>query len=425
MSDSPRSRATGLVLLSICFLGQIGCGKQHQESTPVDNRPHVTLTTARTASVMPTRRIAGIIAPYQNIVLSSTLAEPADSVDVVEGDHVHQGQRIAQLDTSDLEANLLAARQNATAAQASEQRQRFNSLQSIGQGVGGSGEANAALHQAQERLRLDRLTLQRDESLLAQSYIPQQTVDTQRESVASDIAAVASAQATLRAAQIVVDTNGSVSSGLQGASIANAEAATEAARAQAQQILASIAHARIVSPIDGIVINRNLNPGEYPNGRTLFILQELDRVYAVLNASPAQAMDLRRDLVVDVTPNDGHSQTWHGRLDAILGETTPGSSNFTLKVLIQTPDESLLAGTPITATIHLPRTVGVRIPRGAFTDATESTVILVTQGRAHPRTVNVVAEDGQNAVVTGIHAGDAVVASGDASLIENEAVAVH
>ncbi len=96
--------------------------------------------------------------------------------------------------------------------------------------------------------------------------------------------------------------NGTQSTGLQASTVAAAAAEARAAhatvqqaQASVQQLQVSIAKARIVSPVNGVVVNRNLNPGEYPNGRTLFTIQQLDHVYAALNASSADTFaDPRR-----------------------------------------------------------------------------------------------------------------------------------
>ena len=47
-----------------------------------------------------------MIVPFQNVQVTSTLVEPADTVTVQEGNRVSKGQLLAQLDTQDLEAQL-------------------------------------------------------------------------------------------------------------------------------------------------------------------------------------------------------------------------------------------------------------------------------------------------------------------------------
>ena len=71
-------------------------------------------------------------------------------------------------------------------------------------------------------------------------------------------------------------------------SIQQARAQVQVALSQAQQVRVQIAKATIVSPIDGVVVNRNLNPGEYPGNRQIFTLQQVKPMYAILRGSAAQ-----------------------------------------------------------------------------------------------------------------------------------------
>jgi len=367
---------------------------------------------ATSGSIAPIRSLSGFIAPLQNITLSTTLAEPAARVLVVEGDHVKAGDVLAVFDVSDLQANLRALERSAIEADANTLRQQFQSSQTIGQGIGSADQAQASLRQARAKLQEDMLDLSRDQTLESHGFIARQALDQQRTTVESDQAAVASAQASLHAAQITVSTNGSSQQGLQGASIAAERAAADAARAQADQVRAQISRATITSPVDGIVINRNLNPNEYPNNRTLFTIAQTGNVYAVFNASPTQIAGIHTGQSVAVQLN---SEPKHQRLAhvvAVLGQSTPGSTNFTVKALIDQPDDALLSGLPLTGKVTLAAVSGTEIPRTAFTDGTESQVIAVRGNVPHHVDVTVLAEDATHAIVQGLPAGTSIVGNG-------------
>src|SRR5579875_783727 len=245
----------------------------------------VATTVARLTTVRATVTISGNIAPLQNVAISSSLSEPADAV----------------LDTADLRAQLAQAEstvetdlRTAQSDEAKVAQAKYTARLSIGQGTNAVQSARAALVQAQKTLDNDRANLQRDRQLLANGFIAQQTVDQQATQVANDSAAVQNAEANLRSAILNEQVNGTNNAGLQAANIQSAIAAANAAyaavdqaRAQVHQLQTEIAKATIVSPIDGVIINRNLNPGEYPGTRTLFTIQQLDHVYAELNASSA------------------------------------------------------------------------------------------------------------------------------------------
>src|SRR5271165_5867703 len=96
-------RCLALTALTV-ILG--GCAARQAPAPP--GLPVVTTSVATTGSIYPSVQLAGIIAPYQNVAIQSSLTEPADTVAVQEGGRVSRGQLLAQLDTADLEANLAA-----------------------------------------------------------------------------------------------------------------------------------------------------------------------------------------------------------------------------------------------------------------------------------------------------------------------------
>ncbi|HEV3092811.1 MAG TPA: hypothetical protein VGX91_15330, partial [Candidatus Cybelea sp.] len=80
------SRLFGIALI---FLAGSGCGHR---AAPQAAPPYVQTTVVSFGSVEPARALAGVVAPYQNVAIQSTLSEPADAVYVREGDRVRAGQ---------------------------------------------------------------------------------------------------------------------------------------------------------------------------------------------------------------------------------------------------------------------------------------------------------------------------------------------
>ena len=184
-----------------------------------------------------------------------------------------------------------------------------------------------------------------------------------------------------------------------------------------------IARATIVSPVDGIIINRNLNPGEYPNGRTLFTIQELSHVYAELNASSTDIFRIRNGAIVSLhAGGDQSGHVYTGKIVAVLGQVQPGSTNFTVKALVQNPGEVLQAGVPVTGTIALPSTAGIGIPVTAFLDDTRSSVMLAQKGVAKLAHVREIASDGTTSIVAGISQGTSVISDGQLGLTDGQSL---
>ncbi|MGH7716886.1 MAG: efflux RND transporter periplasmic adaptor subunit [Vulcanimicrobiaceae bacterium] len=376
---------------------------------------------AHQASVHPTLVIAGIIAPLQNVAISSSLSEPANSVSVNEGDRVRAGQVIAVLDTSDLRAQLESQLRTAASDEAKVQQAKYTAQLNYGQNPQQVQQARQALEQARHTLALDTLTLQRDQQLVSQGYLQEQTYDQQRTTVSNDQAGVRSAQAALTSAITNLQVNGTPSKGLQAANIASAAAEAASARATADQIRTQISRATIYSPVDGVIMNRNLNPGEYPNGRTLFTIQELSHVYAELNASSADIFRIRNGAMVELhAGGDQTGRSYNGKVVAVLGQVAPGSTNFTVKALLENPGDVLQAGVPVTGTIDLPSTKGIGIPVTAFLDDTRSTIMVAQRGTAKLTHVHELANDGTTSIVTGIDTGAKVIADGQLGLTDGQ-----
>jgi len=359
---------------------------------------------------MPASTLAGLIAPYQEVAIQSSLTEPADSVDVQEGDHVTKGEVLARLDTADLQAQLASDLATAQSNQANTQHSVYAGSASITQG-------NQALSGAQATLNRDQETLQRDQALYHQGYVALQTVQ-------SDQATVRNDQSNVRSAQATVQANGPSlnAPGMQSSTVEQARAQVAVALAQAQQIRVQISKAVIVSPIDGIVVNRNLNPGEYPGNRQIFTLQQVKPAYAILRGSAQQIEGISAGSNATISVVGGKSNLT-GQVVGVLNEIQPGSTQFQVKILMPNQDESLRPGMAIQGSVRLPSVRGVRIPVTAFTDDNHDSVQIV-QPDSTVKTVKVteLANDGATSVVTGISSGTRVVSNGQSSIGDGEKV---
>ncbi len=433
-------RTVALAVFAAALLA--GCGNgaaKHARTAPSPNP--IPTAAAKESTVKATATISGVIAPFQNVAITSSLSEPVDSVNVLEGDHVRAGQVIAVLDTADLraqlaqaQANVQSAIRNAESSDAKVSQARYTQTLNIGQGDQSVRSAQAALASAQSTLRNDTANLERDRALLGSGYIAQQTFDQQQTLVTTDESSLRTAQANLQSATINAQVNGTASTGLQAANVAaaiadanSARAAVAQARAQVQQYAVSIAKARITAPVDGVVVNRNLNPGEYPGSRTIFTIQQLDRVYAMLNASSSDTFSIPVGAHVTLSIAGNSARTYTGDVVAVLGQVTPGSTDFTVEVLIDNADGKLQSGLPVTATAALPAVSGVGIPTAAFLDDTHTTIMVADDELVDvvAKTVKVheLASDGTTSIVSGIKAGQKIVANGQLGVSDGQSLA--
>lgn len=408
---------------ALIFLAATGCGgKAGPQASPAPYVPTVVVTDGM---VNPSRQLAGVVAPYQNVAIQSSLAEPTDAVYVREGDRVHAGQLLALLDTADLQAQLQSDLATANSNHANTVHTVYQGGLSIAQGNDTLRADQAAVSQAQQTLNNDTLNLTRDQRLLAQGYVSQQSVDTQATLVRNDQQALNTANSNLSAARSNVQANGSLSGqGLQASAVQQSEAQEKVALAQADQVRVSIAKAQIVSPIDGVVVNRNLNPGEYPGSREIFTLQQVNPIYAVLHASSEQVARIENGAPATVSAADlSGNERFSGHVVGVLNEINPGSTDFEVKVLLANPGQRLRPGMVVQGSILAVPIRGVRVPVTAFTDDNHDAVMVVGPSGA-VKTVNVAetATDGTTSVVSGLATGTRIVSNGQTSLGDGEKV---
>jgi multidrug efflux pump subunit AcrA (membrane-fusion protein) len=350
-----------------------------------------------------------VIAPYRQAAISGNLSEPLQAVYVQEGDHVQAGQVLARQLVDDLQAQLASAERLVQQDVA-----RYNQLTYQ---VGAVNQQDlAAIKSAQATLRQDEVNLSgaqtdlnRYEQLLGQGYIPPQTVQQQRVTVAGDQQAqLAQAIANARS------NGGGFNQGQLQQELAQAQQAANSAQASVVELQRQIARATIIAPAEGIVDSVNANPGEYPSARQLFTVEEIDQVYAILPASSDQILSIRNGAHATVTPIAGATGNaggppMAGSVVAVLDQIQPGTTNFTVKVLVPNPNLRLRAGMSVTATIEEPPINGVVIPVTAFVDDTHTSVFTINKGVVQQQHVREVDDQNGNAVVTGLPPGTHIV----------------
>jgi RND family efflux transporter MFP subunit len=287
--------------------------------------------------------------------------------------------------------------------------------------------AQAAVRQAQETLRKDQLDLTRYQQLFGSGFISQQQLATQIALVANDRQAVRSAQSTLASDQEQVTANGTLdSNGLQSSSVQQSRATEQVALAQAQQVRTQIAKATIVSPIDGVVVNRNLNVGEYPGTRQIFTLQQTDPTFAIVRGSGAQVADIENGAAASVVASDVSNKPLQGHVAGVLNQINPGSTDFQVKIVLPNPTGRLRAGMAVLGKVDLPPARGISIPVTAFIDDNHDSILVVGDDDTI-KTQHVVEtiDDGKNAIVQGLASGTRVVSDGQTSVGDGQKVAVR
>jgi len=142
----------------------------------------------------------------------------------------------------------------------------------------------------------------------------------------------------------------------------------------------------------------------------------------VLNGAGSQVVGVRSGAATEITSSDHVNLKAAGKVVGVLDEVTPGSTNFIVKVLLANPAEAFRSGMVVSGHVTRPTTSGVRVPLTAFLDTTNSSVQIIDNGQVKTVPVTMIADDGKNAVVQGLHGGEQVISNGQLGLSDGQNV---
>jgi HlyD family secretion protein len=194
---------------------------------------------------------SGRIITPQRVSIGAVITERVARIPVDEGQSVHRGDVLIQLDDRDERAALAQAQ--ASVAQADAKLRQLREV--------GLPAAEQALLQAQANALQARQTYDRTQSLRTQGFVGQSQLDDAKRNL--DVA-----DSQLRAARIQVETNGP-----SGSDFALAQTALEQAHANLHAAQAKLEQTVINAPVDGILIAREVEAGNIVQpGKELMVL---------------------------------------------------------------------------------------------------------------------------------------------------------
>lgn len=190
---------------------------------------------------------SGTVVPFQTVNISPKTAGRLVQLLVEQGDRVRQGQIIARMDSSDIEAQLAQAQANLAEAQARQaQILAGNRAQEIAQ-------AQAQVNAAQARVDLTSGRVSRNRPLAEEGAISRDRLD---EVIADDN----SARANLREAQQRLNL---LRAGSRPEEIAQARAAVAAAAAQLKAVQVQLNDTIIRAPFNGVITQKYATEGAF------------------------------------------------------------------------------------------------------------------------------------------------------------------
>jgi len=394
-----------------------GCANKNAASQSGSQPLPVTAQPAKIGTLVSTFALTGTVVPARQGNLASVISGTVRDVSVQIGDHVTAGQVLVQIDDSTLQSQL--SQDEATLAEA-QARLRQEAATNRGTAL----TTSSSLRSAQVAYDTAVANDQRNESLFRQGYISQQAIDQSR----SDLA---NAAAALRTAQVAAQ-NASMTSGQSTAAqadIASMQAAVSADAAAVATVQTQIAQAAVRAPFDGIVTQRNVDPGSLASpGTPLVQVSELDPAYVNVGIPDSDLQFVRAgsQATVSVDALAGHS--WHGAIDHLNAAAGQGTLTYLARISLPNPDTALKAGMVANVTFVAAHKSGVLIvPRGAIASTDNGSVVyVVDNGKAkmRPVTVGLQAQDSAQVSGAGVAAGTLVITQRPDALADGSPVKV-
>jgi multidrug efflux pump subunit AcrA (membrane-fusion protein) len=403
---------TALASLTVAAALLAGCGKAKEEAAETEAPTPVLVETATLGAIDHVVTADAVLFPINQANVTPKISAPVKRVLVNRGDHVRVGQLIAELESSDL------------AAAVEETKYQYEQAQAVYQTVTGATvvedetKAKADIQSAQSAFDAAKKLFDSRVALQKEGGLAQRQVDETRLQMVQ-------AQIQLETAQQHLASLNGI--GRQEA-IRGAQAQMNAAKAHADTSTVQLSYARIVSPINGVVADRPVYPGEMANAGTPIVsIVDISRVRAVANVPVKEAQSIKVGRPARVAGPEGDIP---GTVAVVSPAVSANATTVEVWVEIPNPGERLKPGATARVAI-IAETIQntLVVPTSALLNGDEGrtkVMVVTSDSVAHERTVAVGVRQGERVqILSGVQAGDQVVTSGGLGLEDKAKVAIQ
>jgi multidrug efflux pump subunit AcrA (membrane-fusion protein) len=388
----------------------VGCKKTEQ---PEEVVAPVRVSPAIKGSIRLIVNADAVLYPRDQANIVPKISAPVRRFLVNRGDHVKQGQLLAELESRDL------------AAAAQESRGQYEQAQSNYRSTTTAGvpeqtaKAQTDVDAARATMDAGKKLLDNREQLFRDGALARKLVDEAQVGYAQAKAQFDTAQQHLQALQSV---------GKQE-QINVAAAQVAAAKGHYDGAEAQMSYAEIRSPINGVITDRPVYPGEMAAaGAPLLTVIDMSKVVARVNMAQDQARNVKVGNEATITPADG-GELVTGRVTIVSPASDPNSTTVQVWVLADNPGERMHAGQAVHVSIVAATLEGATlIPAAAVLPNPEGeTIVLIVDDKniAHEKVIQIgLREPEMVQIVAGVELGQRVVTQGGLGLEDKAKVRV-
>ncbi len=433
-----RFRVTSSFVAAALLVVATGCSGGKKEAA---GPPPLAVDTGHVErrDIATTLALDGQVTPYLESTLSTPESGTVSVVAVNEGDRVTKGELLAQLDASQLRAQLDANRATVQQSLAKLQSSNVQAPISSQQYASAVSQAQQALQQAQNRvataeaaMKNAELVYKSNESLASQGYVSQTALTQARANYVTAQQEVNNARQSLPAAQAALSTarTNTGQTAVDQATIQGNRAALAQAQANVKLLETQISQSSIYAPFDGVVTQRLLDPGAFagPN-QSIVRVSQLSTVYVNANVPDEDLGYVRPGTPATFVSASLPGRTFSGTIFDVNPTPTTGTLSYRARIRQPNPGNTLRGGMLVSLAIVKERHAGATVvPRTAvFSSDAGSSIFTVVDGKAKmiPVTVGLQTETLAEVHGAGVDPGMVLITTRPDALQDGSVVAVN
>jgi HlyD family secretion protein len=404
-------RAAAVLVAAALTLIAAGCS-----SGKGDTEPMVTVEVASVekTTIEHTITAQAILFPLQQAAIVPKISAPIEKFLVKRGSRVQEGELLAVLENRDLSA----AAEDTQGAY--KQQQALNQIATAASLPEEIRKAEADVQQAQQALNAEEKVFESRQQLYDQGALPRKELDQSRVDITQARNQYEIAQQHLERLMAIGKT----------AELEAAAGQLESAKGKYQGAEAQLSYSEIRSPINGVVTDRPLYPGEMASaGTPLVTVMDISSVIAKAHIPQPDAAALRAgDQGTMVVP--GIDKPIEGKVTIVSPALDPNSTTVEVWFEAKNPRHELKPGTSVTVNLTA-QTVdhALVVPASSILTAPDgSTTVMLAgaDGLAHQKAVKVGIRNGDDVqVLEGVTEGDKVISSGAYGLPDKTKIKVE
>jgi HlyD family secretion protein len=409
----PRTTCRGSQLMGALFITLLclaGCRASENDKAPVVN---VEVTPARRAPISENISAEALVFPLRQAIITPKITSTIKTFLVQRGSRVQKGQLLAVLENADLAAASEQSKGEYQQAEAGYASTTGASLPEQIQKAELDTAAAKASFDAQQKMYDSR------KELFDQGALPRRDLDS---------AAVALAQARSQYQQAAKQLDDLHRIGRELA-LKSATGQLAAAKGKYLGAQAQLSYSEIHSPIDGVITDRPLFPGELAAAnQPLMTVMDTSKLIAKAHIAAAQAAPLQAGDPAQIKL-PGDDPDMEGRVTLVSPALDPGSTTIEVWVEASKPNSAIRPGMTVSVSMTA-RTVNdaIVVPAAALqknADDVQYVMVAGVDGVAHARNVETgIRTTDAVQIVSGVNEGDAVITTGGYGLPDGTAVKI-